>query len=205
MPHADSASFPCEGELEIVLEYAANTDHSVEGLLESQFDYYMVRRDVSVQKYPAINCPVCDYRLSQNEVLKRLNLNKSTLFCANCGAERPLPPGPTILKARPAEPVSSPADLMTRFKQAAIALRDRLLPPKPAPKIQCFVSYAWGEKNHETWVQNRLTRDLKEEGLEVILDQTHNWKIGHKVPAFIELIPKVLRDRRRHKAVQDQI
>ena len=53
------------------------------------------------------------------------------------------------------------------------------------------MSYAWGEWDHENWVQNRLSRDLKEEGLEVILDQTHNWKVGKKVPAFIDVIPTV--------------
>ena len=102
-----------EGERVLVLEVAENTDSSVERLLESRFDYYVKRRDVSVKKYPAMTCPTCNYRLSRDVVLKWLDAKHAKMYCTNCGNEVVLPPGPALLKTMPATRGMAPADLMT--------------------------------------------------------------------------------------------
>jgi len=49
----------------------------------------------------------------------------------------------------------------------------------------CFVSYAWGNQEDERWVERRLCSDLRNLGVDVILDRWDNAKIGSSIPRFI--------------------
>ena len=55
----------------------------------------------------------------------------------------------------------------------------------------CFISYAWGDPEHELWVESRLATDLRNAPLiEVLLDQWHGAKISSSSPRFVERIDK---------------
>jgi hypothetical protein len=51
----------------------------------------------------------------------------------------------------------------------------------------CFISYAWGEQEQERWVE-RLAGDLQNAGIEVILDQNDNSRIGASIARFMSRI-----------------
>ena len=58
-------------------------------------------------------------------------------------------------------------------------------PEKRKKRPTCFISYAWGERTHEQWVEKPLARDLQNAGIEVILDRWHNTP-GRSIVKFIE-------------------
>ncbi len=51
---------------------------------------------------------------------------------------------------------------------------------------ECFISYAWGVKEHERWVERSLAADLQKAGIRVVLDRWENARIGASVPRFVE-------------------
>ena len=50
----------------------------------------------------------------------------------------------------------------------------------------CFISYAWGVKAHEQWVE-KFVEDLEHAGLKILLDKWEDRK-GHELTAFVEKI-----------------
>ena len=79
------------------------------------------------------------------------------------------------------------AEQRTRFEQAvfrmqAYAAEQKIMPP------ECFISYAWGEFEHERWVEKRLATDLQKAGIRVLLDRWDNAQIGASVARFVERI-----------------
>jgi hypothetical protein len=81
------------------------------------------------------------------------------------------------------------AEQRTRFEQAVFRLRAYIAEQKITPP-ECFISYAWGNPEHERWVEKRLATDLQKAGVEVVLDRWHNAQIGASVARFIERIEK---------------
>jgi len=81
------------------------------------------------------------------------------------------------------------AEQRTRFEQAIFRLHAYIEEQKITPP-ECFISYAWGDQDHERWVEKRLASDLHKAGIEVVLDRWHNAQIGASVARFIERIEK---------------
>jgi hypothetical protein len=54
----------------------------------------------------------------------------------------------------------------------------------------CFVSYAWGNEDHEEWV-GRLVRYLDAAGVEVIWDRWHEPELGYNLARFISQLEHV--------------
>jgi hypothetical protein len=52
----------------------------------------------------------------------------------------------------------------------------------------CFVSYSWGDREHETWVEE-MADHLQEAGIAVIFDRWHN-RPGTRMDRFIERIQR---------------
>jgi len=49
----------------------------------------------------------------------------------------------------------------------------------------CFISYAWGNPEHERWVEKLLATDLQKAGVNVLLwDKWANRRIGSSNRAF---------------------
>jgi hypothetical protein len=55
---------------------------------------------------------------------------------------------------------------------------------------ECFVSYAWGEREHERWVERSLATDLQKAGIGVVLDRWENERVGGSVARFVERIER---------------
>jgi hypothetical protein len=102
-----------------------------------------------------------------------------------------LPSEPELLK-------TSSADASVALQQSIIASRRTTLAATLAQlrtdrgaqlesPPTCFVSYAWGDAEHETWVRDRLVPDLDQAGVDVILDR-RDAVLGESIPRFVERI-----------------
>ena len=81
------------------------------------------------------------------------------------------------------------ADMRSPFEQAVFRVQTYVEQQKIQPP-ECFISYAWGEDEHERWVERQLATDLQKAGLDVLLDRWENAKVGKSVPRFVERIAK---------------
>ena len=71
----------------------------------------------------------------------------------------------------------------TRFEQAVFRVQAYISEQEVKPP-ECFISYAWGEAEHECWVEKRLATDLQKAGIGVVLDRWHNAQVGASVARF---------------------
>jgi hypothetical protein len=79
------------------------------------------------------------------------------------------------------------AEQRTRFEQAVFNVQAYVTEQNVKPP-ECFISYAWGEVEHERWVERQLATDLQKAGIDVVLDRWDNQRIGASVPRFVERI-----------------
>ncbi len=79
------------------------------------------------------------------------------------------------------------ADQRTRFEQAIFRVQNYAT-EKKIKVPECFISYAWGVKEHERWVEKLLAKDLQKAGIKVVLDRWENARIGASIMRFVERI-----------------
>lgn len=175
-----------EGEIELVLYYAKKRP-GARLLFQRLFEEFLRGRDVTVTKFPPVECPNCGYRQQRTEVVKRIGEGKGFLFCGECGEKIRLPKeGERVALSREEREQLSQEQERTRrrtaFESALVrvkaVVRDE---KKSAPS--CFVSYAWGDAEQERWVRG-LSKDLENAGVGVILDQKENM-LGANLARFI--------------------
>jgi hypothetical protein len=182
-----------DGELDFVLCFAPNVDQPVRTLFQGLFESFLTRRNLKVQRYEPVRC-------SKNHLLNRVIVREAmqqgdeTTFCSRCGEK--------LLLSKMAEPIQLTreeqvevesqrriAEQRSRFEQAIFRLRAYVAEQNITPP-ECFISYAWGDPDHEHWVERRLATDLQKAGIKVVLDRWHNAQIGASVARFIERIEK---------------
>jgi hypothetical protein len=79
------------------------------------------------------------------------------------------------------------ADQRTRFEQAIFRLASYVEDQK-LDRPECFISYAWGERERERWVEQSLAKDLQKAGINVVLDRWENDRAGKSVSRFVSRI-----------------
>jgi len=122
-----------------------------------------------------------------------LKSGKSKSFCEECGTELVLPPDEP-LSVKPAQQKQiahegAVAERRTKFEEILFELT-RLATTEMRTAPTCFVSYAWGNRDHERWVEQRLATDLDKAGIPVILDRWENSQPGSSIPRFVDRISK---------------
>jgi len=172
-----------EGEIELVLYYGPDTPDYVRGLFEGLFEKFLRARSVTVYKYPPMECPHCDYLQARSEVIGRTKRGEVFMFCSNCGHKIALPkPGPAI-EIEATKEQQKVARRRTAYEAALVQIKRLVARPEKAPT--CFLSYAWGDRQHEEWVRN-LAGDLRGAGIEPVLDREREGAIS-SIPRFLEL------------------
>lgn len=179
-----------EGETELVLYYAKERAGALL-LFQGLFEEFLRGRDVTVTKFPPVQCPACDYRQQRAEVVKRIDGGKSFLFCGECGEKIVLPKqGERVaLSVAEREQLSREQERTRRrtaFESALVRVKAVVRDEnKAAPR--CFVSYAWGKPEQERWVRG-LAIDLQNASVDVLLDRNDNAWIGSNVGRFISRV-----------------
>jgi small GTP-binding protein len=179
------------GELDFVLFFGAGSDAPVRMLFQSLFENFLGRRNLTVRRFEPVACSK-GHSLNRAVVREHLSSGAESAFCSRCGEKIILPNAdqPIQLTRRQAKEMEAnrrTADHRSRFEQVLFRIKAYVTEQKVAAPT-CFISYAWGNHEHEHWVEKSLATDLQKAGIAVLLDRWENTRIGASVPRFIERI-----------------
>lgn len=179
-----------EGEIELVLYYGKEKS-GARLLFQGLFEEFLRGRDVTVTKFPPVECPECNYRQQRAEVVNRISVGKKFLFCGECGKKIGLPRIGEKISLSHADQYRLGNDQgrardRTAFESALVRVK-AVVRDEEIAKPSCFISYAWGEPDHEWWVRE-LVVNLENAGVEVIYDRKNNDRIGTNIARFISRI-----------------
>jgi TIR domain len=177
------------GELDFVLYFGKNTLAPVRTLFQSLFENFLARRNLTIRRFEPVLCSN-GHTLNRAVVRQKMSSGVTFTFCNDCGEKIILPKAdqPIHLTKRQAKEVEAnrrAADQRSRFEQVLFRLKSYVTDQKIASP-ECFISYAWGIQDHESWVERKLAMDLQKAGIIVVLDRWENARIGASVPRFIE-------------------
>ncbi|MEP6669453.1 MAG: TIR domain-containing protein [Chthoniobacter sp.] len=177
------------GELEFVLYFGTDTPVPVRMLFQSLFENFLARRNLTVRRFEPVACKN-GHPLNRAVVRQRSMVGADFAFCSECGEKTALPKAdqPIQLTKQQAAEVEADrraADERSRFEQVLFRLKTYVTERKLAVP-ECFISYAWGNTDHELWVERRLATDMLKAGVRVVLDRWENARIGANVPRFVE-------------------
>ncbi len=181
-----------DGELDFVLFYGIDVGQPVRILFQGLFESFLARNNVTVHRFEPVQCTGCGDRLDQAVMRGRLQANKDFVFCNECGTHLQLPTsGESVRLTQDTQNRVGQqhpfAEQRMLFEQAVLHLHNFVKNAKEIEKPSCFISYAWGDFEHERWVE-QLVEDLEEGGLEVVLDRKDNARFGMSVLRFIDRI-----------------
>ena len=179
-------------ELEFLLYYSKNLRAAHRALFEGIIENVLAAQDVLVEKYHSLQCPNCGFIQSPSLIRERSLALRQFIYCIECGTRIELrdPTESTVLSDNDTLLVSKQrgaASRRTDFEAALIRLHS-FRTKRQLDVDKCFISYAWGEKSHERWVENVLANDLRNAGVEVLLDRWENHEVGLSVPRFVSKI-----------------
>jgi TIR domain len=179
------------GELDFVLYFGTDTDAPVRMLFQSLFENFLARRNLTVRRFAPVSCSK-GHPLNRAVVREQMSSHAEFAFCNRCGERITLPKAdqPIQLTKRQAEEVEAnhrAADQRSRFEQVLFRLKTSVTEQKIAAP-ECFISYAWGNPEHQRWVEKSLATDLQKAGIAVVLDRWENARIGASVPRFVERV-----------------
>jgi hypothetical protein len=145
-------------------------------------------------RYPSIQCYTCGHRQNREDVVRLMDLGQDKMFCVQCGASLPFSNsgmGATPIHS-PQVPSDDPPDvggrsrMQTHFQDALSKIKEYFERDNMQPAT-CFVSYAWGDAQHEAWVR-RLADHLADAGIDALLDHWDNPDIGQSNRQFLRQI-----------------
>jgi hypothetical protein len=179
------------GELDFVLYFGTDTDAPVRMLFQSLFENFLSRRSLEVRRFEPVACKN-GHPLNRAVVREQMSSRAEFAFCTRCGEKITLPKAdqPIQLTPRQAEEVKKnrlAAEQRSRFERVLFRLKTFVTEQKVAA-LECFVSYARGNPEHERWVEESLATDLQKAGIAVVLDRWENARIGASVPRFVERV-----------------
>jgi small GTP-binding protein len=181
-----------DAELDFVLYFGTNVGKPVRTLFQGLFESFLARRNLSVVRYEPVVCHKCQQPLDRSVVRERLRGNKNFAFCPECGENLSLPIADepiqlTQTERRKVDEQRRVAEQRTRFEQAVYQLAS-YVESQGVARPECFISYAWGDREHERWVEKSLATDLQKAGLRVLLDRWENSRVGASIMRFVERI-----------------
>jgi small GTP-binding protein len=182
-----------EGELDLVLYFGSAVRAPIRTVFQGLFESFLGRRDLTILRFEPVVCSQ-GHPLNRAVLRERATANQPFAFCPNCGEKLSLPKAtqPIHLTRQQQAIVDQQrrsADQRSRFEQVLFRLKAYTV-ERGLPRPECFISYAWGNPEHERWTE-RLADDLLKANVNVILDRTDNARIGKPVPRFVERIHDV--------------
>ncbi|MCJ8269073.1 MAG: toll/interleukin-1 receptor domain-containing protein, partial [Psychrosphaera sp.] len=175
------------GEIELVIYFDDKTTISVQLLFRSLFEHFLGNQQLEIFRYLPVVCTntKCGEQLARNVVLAQLKKGKAVSFCNDCGEKLTLPNPDPLTQLSPqdeTEVVQQQAIAKQRAIFEAALVRVKRLAGDKSPN--CFISYAWGVPEHESWVK-QLAKDLRHAGIHALLDLWDS-KPGSNLDYFID-------------------
>jgi hypothetical protein len=182
-----------ETELVLVIYFGSNVGQPVRTLFQGLFESFLARRNLNVFRYEPVVCSN-GHTLNRAVVRERLRSKKGFAFCEECGEKVALPKADesiqlTKKESRKVQEQQWFAAHRSLFEQAVFQVMSYVEDQK-LPRPECFISYAWGDKEQERWVERNLATDLQKAGINVVLDRWENARVGASVARYVERINK---------------
>ena len=178
-------------ELDLVLYFGTNVGQPVQTLFQGLFESFLARRNLNVFRFEPVICSN-GHPLNRSVVREEVRSGADSAFCPKCGAKALLPKAdePIQLTQTEQSKVEEQRWFATRrsnFERAIFQLISYVEDQKLRPPT-CFVSYAWGDREQERWVERNLATDLQKAHIDVLLDRWENARFGASVMRFVERI-----------------
>jgi hypothetical protein len=178
------------GRLEIALYFDHGVAAHVRDLFARLLESFLAGRDLTVSRYMPLECSL-HHRINRADVVQRAAEGETELFCMRCGDRVSLAEAGATLDLSTVEMAHLDerglAARRSQFEQEmfrlAAAFRDLSV---RSPRV--FISYAWGDRSLERWVEHTLAKDLANLGVSVLLDRWENARVGASVPRFVSEI-----------------
>jgi hypothetical protein len=155
------------------------------------------RDGLDVLRFKRVVCPTCGRELKRQIIKDAVAQGDEYVHCSKCGTQLQLPVGQRLRDVLNTEEDDQQEEVLkehrvtaprTRFEGVVYRLT-AFLNRSERPRPTCFISYAWGDETHTQWVRHQLARDLRNGGVEVVLDLWDN-PVGNSVPRFLERLTK---------------
>lgn len=179
------------GEQDFVLYYGQGVGHQVRNIFKGLFESFLSRHDVIIHRFDPVACSN-GHRLNRVILRDFTNQRMQTAHCPVCANIISIPD--SLTPTRLSEPEATDtkrqervAKVRGKFEEALFKIKS-LGSDSSTSSPSVFISYAWGDAEHERWVERRLARDLLSAGIDVILDRWENSAIGASVPRFVERV-----------------
>jgi small GTP-binding protein len=166
------------GEIELILSYSRAAGEDTRGLFQGIFERFLKRRKVQIVRFPAVTCGNGHLQIRSN-LVRAIDGARPSFFCSECGVEIKTPRIdniglPSTIPPEGLQQVEDTAATRTNY-EVGIAwvkafLRDR---GDGETRPTCFLSYAWGNRDHEKWVEE-LADLLLKANVAILFDRWHN-------------------------------
>ncbi len=186
-----------EGEIELTLYYNEATPSGGRLLFQGLFETFLLHREVKVTRYEAVICPNCKERQQRSSVMAQIEKERNFMFCSSCGHKITIPATTELtpivgIDKETIRREETHVARRTQFETNLVRIKSILRELGQAEEVaepSCFISYAWGVRQHEKWVL-QLAKDLRNAGIGVLLDRWHN-PPGSSITRFIAQIDAV--------------
>jgi hypothetical protein len=183
------------GTLEYVLYFGTTVESSVRMLFQGLFESFIARANVKFVRHELVRCGQ-GHLIHRAVIIEQRRRRSDFVYCNQCGLRVSLPAEDDDDRHRPQRAnvyaQQRNATNRTRFEQALYLLKTHVI-RDGLPIPDCFVSYAWGDRLQERWIEREFAGDLVKAGIEVVLDKWENARIGASVPRFVERVSKTSR------------
>lgn len=180
-----------DGELDLVLYFGTDVGQPVRSVFQGLFESFLARRNLTVFRYEPVVCSN-GHALNRSVLREEAQGGSGAAFCPKCGEKLSLPKtsAPIQLTQTEQRKVNEQqwfAAQRSRFEQSLFQITT-YVKDQGLQRPTCFISYAWGDVEQQRWVGRTLAIDLQKAGVDVVLDQWENTRIGASVMRFIERI-----------------
>jgi hypothetical protein len=181
-----------DGELELVLYFGMDVPKAARKFFEGVFESFLERRNLDVFRYEPVICSECKHVLERAVVRDRSRSGKGFTFCNECGEKLTLPKPDELVRLTQEDrqkvvEQNQFATKRSQFEQVIFQVKSYVTDQK-IKSPECFISYAWGNKELEQWVEYSLATDLQKAGIRVVLDRWDN--VRGSVSRFVSRIAK---------------
>jgi hypothetical protein len=182
-----------EGELDLVLYFGRNVGKPVRTLFRGLFESFLARHNLNVFYYEPLVCSK-GHSIIRSILRDEIRIGSDFVFCSKCGEQLPLPKATEPIQLMLDDRVRvneqrGIANKRTIFEQAIFRLVS-FVDSQQLTRPKCFISYAWGNKEQERWVERNLATDLQKAGIRVVLDRWESNRVGLSLSRFINAIPE---------------
>jgi len=176
-----------QGEHEFALYFGTDVLPSVRMLFQGLFESFLTRQRLSWTREEPLRCSE-GHLVSRAVIRERRAAGATSLFCVQCGSRVELGGQPELTPLSPVQEEDVQAQRQVArarslFEGAAYRMK-AYATAQPTAAPSCFISYAWGNANHERWVV-RMATDLLQAGVDVVLDRWVN-QPGASMVRFVE-------------------